>query len=209
MAFPQRLLADDEQLVLVLRRHWKTLAWPFVVLVLVIAAIAVPLALTDGGWPRWLGIAVTIVAALVVLAWVVWPLIVWRTTVYAISNRRLIMREGVFARSGHDMPLTRLNDVSFQHSFVERLLGAGTLMVESAGERGQLTLTDIPKVELVQRTLYRLSEDLNPRAANRPLDPALARELDEEFDGEYRGPDADGDDDRPAGDRPGGNAAPA
>ena len=191
MAFPQRLLADDEQLVLVLRRHWKTLAWPFVVLVLVIAAIAVPLALTDGGWPRWLGIAVTIVAALVVLAWVVWPLIVWRTTVYAISNRRLIMREGVFARSGHDMPLTRLNDVSFQHSFVERLLGAGTLMVESAGERGQLTLTDIPKVELVQRTLYRLSEDLRGVVGGDDLDPSIARSLDDAFDGEYRGPAGD------------------
>lgn len=223
MAFPQRLLADDEQLVLVLRRHWKTLAWPFVVLVLVIAAIVVPLVLTDGGWPQWLGITVAVVAALVILAWVVWPVIVWRTTVYALTSRRLIMREGVFARSGHDMPLSRLNDVSFQHSFVERLLGAGTLVVESAGERGQLTLTDIPKVELVQRTLYRLSEDLTPRAAARPLDPKLARELDQEFDDEYRGPDADGDGDAHGGapggapggtveppDRPvGGNAAPA
>ena len=189
MAFPQRLLAGDERLVLVIRRHVKVLAWPFTVLLLVIAAIAVPAVLGDAGsWPRWLWIAIAVVAVAVLLVWVVWPLIVWRTTVYAVTNRRLIMREGVLARSGHDMPLSRLNDVSFQHSFVERLLGAGTLMVESAGERGQLLLRDIPKVELVQRTLYRLSEDLTPRAADRPLDPKLARELDEEFDDEYRGP---------------------
>lgn len=188
MAFPQRLLADDERLVLVLRRHVKVLTWPLLVVLLVIAAIAVPAALTDGGWPKWLWIVVAVVAAVVLLIWVVWPVIVWRTTVYAVTTRRLIMREGVFGRSGHDMPLSRLNDVSFQHSVVERMLGAGTLMVESAGERGQLTLTDIPKVELVQRTLYRLSEDLTPRAADRPLDPKLARELDKEFDDEYRGP---------------------
>ena len=188
MAFPQRLLADDETLVLVLRRHWKVLAGPVAVLALVVAAVGVPALLTDvSDWPAWLWIVVAVIAAAVLLRWFVWPLVVWRTTLYAVTSRRLILREGVFARAGHDMPLSRLNDVSFQHTFVERLLGCGSLMVESAGERGQLTLTDIPKVELVQRTLYRLSEDLNPREV-RPLDPGLARELDDEFDDEYRGP---------------------
>jgi Bacterial PH domain len=64
----------------------------------------------------------------------------------------------VLSRSGHDMPLTRLNDVSFSHNMIERMLGCGTLVVESAGERGQVVLTDVPKVEQVQRTLYRLSD---------------------------------------------------
>jgi hypothetical protein len=57
------------------------------------------------------------------------------------------------------MPLTRLNDVSFSHNVLQRILGCGTLVVESAGERGQLRLDDVPKVEQVQRTLYRLSDD--------------------------------------------------
>jgi uncharacterized membrane protein YdbT with pleckstrin-like domain len=190
MAFPQRLLAEDEQLVLVFRRHIKVLAGPLMVLLLVAAAIGVPAALTGGGsdWNQWLWIAIAVVAGVILLRWVLWPFVVWRTRVYAITDRRLIMREGVFARSGHDMPLSRLNDVSFSHTFVERLLGAGSLVVESAGERGQLTLTDIPKVELVQRTLYQLSDALNPRATDRQIDPNLARELDEEFDEGYRGP---------------------
>ena len=86
------------------------------------------------------------------------------------------------------MPLSRLNDVSFEHNVIERMLGCGTLIVESAGERGQLTLSDIPKVEVVQRTLYRLSEDVRGVHDTGSLDPQVARELDDAFDEEYRGP---------------------
>lgn len=160
MGFPKRLLSDDEQLVLVLRRHVKVLLGPFVLLLLVAAAAGVGIGLVPPGSVQgWLRLAIGVVAGFVLLRWVVWPFLVWWNTLYAVTTRRLVMREGVFSRSGHDMPLTRLNDVSFEHSFWERLLGCGTLVVESAGERGQLLLDDIPKVELVQRTLYRLSDD--------------------------------------------------
>lgn len=42
--------------------------------------------------------------------------------------------------------------------FVERLLGCGTLTIESAGERGQSVLVDVPRVDRVQTTLYELVE---------------------------------------------------
>jgi Bacterial PH domain len=49
--------------------------------------------------------------------------------------------------------------VSFEKGILDRLLGAGRLVVESAGEHGQIVLTDIPHVEYVQATLFRLVED--------------------------------------------------
>jgi uncharacterized membrane protein YdbT with pleckstrin-like domain len=188
MGFPQSALSDDETLVLVLRKHVKVLFVPFLLfLVLVAVVVALFLLLPAGAWPwGWLA-----VAALVVVVggrWVLWPFLVWWNTVYAISTRRLLMREGVFSRSGHDMPLSRLNDVSFEHNVFERMLGCGRLIVESAGERGQIELDDVPKVEVVQRTLYRLSDDARGVDHDAPLDPKLARRLDAEFDDEYRGP---------------------
>ena len=45
------------------------------------------------------------------------------------------------------------------------MLGCGTLVVESAGERGQLVLRDVPHVEEVQRDVYRLAEADEERAA--------------------------------------------
>src|SRR5439155_20084773 len=107
-----------------------------------------------------IGFLVVVALGLVVFVWLtVWPWLKWRTTHYVFTNERVIMREGVFAREGRDIPLNRVNDVSFQHSFFERLLGAGTLTIESAGERGQVVLTDIPRVEKVQSNLYELVED--------------------------------------------------
>jgi len=196
MGIPHRLLGEDERLVLVLRRHVKTLFVPFVVFVVVVA-VAVTLAFVTpgGGSQPWVWGLIGIVSSAIVLKWAVWPFLVWRHRLHIVTTRRLILRSGVFNRQGHDMPLSRLNDVSFQHTFWERILGCGTLVVESAGERGQLTLTDIPKVELVQRTLYRLSDEVRGRRGPDQVDEDLAERLDEEFDEEYQGPQGRREDD--------------
>jgi uncharacterized membrane protein YdbT with pleckstrin-like domain len=80
-----------------------------------------------------------------------------------MTTRRVIMRTGVVARNGRDVPLSRVNDVSFSHTMVERLFGSGTLVIESAGDRGQVVLGDVPHVESVQRELYGLVEEENQR----------------------------------------------
>jgi uncharacterized membrane protein YdbT with pleckstrin-like domain len=76
-----------------------------------------------------------------------------------VTNRRVLVRNGVLSRTGRDVPLTRVNDVSFARTLVERMFGSGTLTIESAGERGQVVLKDVPQVEAVQRDIYRLVED--------------------------------------------------
>ncbi|GAB3238064.1 PH domain-containing protein [Kineosporia babensis] len=181
MGFPTHLLADDEELVLVLRRHIKVIAWPILLLLLILALVGASFLLDQP--------LVTLIAAgiglLAALRWVLWPIVVWWNEIYVLTTKRLILRRGVFNRSGHDMPLSRLNEVSFEHSLIERMLGCGTLKVENASDGGPLVLTDIPKVELVQRSLYELADDLRGVRGG-PLDASVARNLDEAFDDEYR-----------------------
>ena len=55
-----------------------------------------------------------------------------------------------------------MNDVSFSHNLIQRMLGSGTLVVESGGERGQLVLKNIPQVERVRSLLY---YEVNPGPA--------------------------------------------
>ena len=100
-----------------------------------------------------------VVAAVLIFLGTLRQLVRWLTTHYIVTNRRLITRHGLVARNGRDMPLTRINDISFSHTVIERVLGCGTLVVESAGERGQLLLRDVPGVEMVQRRLYELADD--------------------------------------------------
>ena len=153
MAYPQKLLGENESVVLDLHPHWKLMFLPFVELLAVMALAGFLLAQDFGSTTNYVIIGVGLL--LLLLLFVV-PLLKWRTTHFVVTSERVVMRSGVLGRQGRDIPLARINDVSFSHTFFERLLGCGTLVVESAGERGQVTLTDIPKVEKVQRVVYDL-----------------------------------------------------
>jgi uncharacterized membrane protein YdbT with pleckstrin-like domain len=159
-------LAQDEQSVLELHPHWKTVLRPmFILVITVAAALAGIILIPSGTAAKWERLAVGVAAILILLRWVLVPILRWRTTTYQLTTRRFRMREGILSRNGRDIPLMRINDVSFQHGPIDRLLGCGRLVVESAGEHGQLVLTEIPNVERVQSTLYQLVEDEQQRLA--------------------------------------------
>jgi len=153
-------LTSDEQPVLLLHPHWKTLIRPILVAVIVVAAALIGEAvIPNGSAAAAERLAVGVVAVLVLMLWLFVPVLRWRTTTYELTTKRLRTRFGIITRRGRDIPLTRINDVSFEKGVLDRLLGAGRLVVESAGEHGQIMLRDIPHVEYVQSTLFRLVED--------------------------------------------------
>ncbi len=153
-------LADDEQLVLRLHPHWKTLVRPLLLAIIVVAAaLVVEAVIPSGPAAAAERLAVAAVAILALMLWLTVPVLRWRTTMYELTTRRLRVRTGILTRHGRDIPLARINDVSFEKGLLDRLLGCGRLVVESAGEHGQIVLTEIPHVEYVHSTLFRLVED--------------------------------------------------
>jgi membrane protein YdbS with pleckstrin-like domain len=153
-------LTDDEQPVFVLHPHWKVLARPVLIAVLVLAVALVGEALIpSGSGAATERLVVAAVAILVLMLWLIVPVLRWRLTTYELTTKRLRMRAGIVTRQGRDIPLTRINDVSFEQGPLDRLLGCGRLVVESAGEHGQIVLTEIPHVERVQATLFQLVEE--------------------------------------------------
>lgn len=162
MGLPERALTDDEQIVLDFHPHWTTLLKSFLLLLLVaVIAGAVIFFLPDFGLRTQVSLGIAGVAVLVALIFCLVPFLRWFTTRYVLTTHRFTLREGILSRSGRDIPLTRVNDVSFSHNLIQRMLGTGTLVVESGGERGQLVLRNIPQVERVQSELYRIIEDLS------------------------------------------------
>ena len=149
-----------ERSVLVLHPHWKVLVGPAILGVLVIAAaITVALVIPSGSHAGTERLVVLVVAVVLLLIVVVRPVLRWKTTTYELTTGRLRVREGIVARRGRDIPLARISDVSFSRSLLDRLVGAGRLVVESPGEHGQIVLTDIPQVERVQAILFELVEE--------------------------------------------------
>ncbi|WP_197024763.1 PH domain-containing protein [Cellulomonas sp. KRMCY2] len=143
------LLAAGEKVVFSAHSHWKNLVVP--VLVTAAAAAAATYALLelfpsvqDDAWQRW---AVLAVAAVLVLAFGFWPFLGWLTSTDVLTTRRLISRRGILSREGKDIPIDRVHSVSYRRSLLDRMLGCGTLVVETAGNDSDIELYDVAHLE--------------------------------------------------------------
>ncbi|WP_378211548.1 PH domain-containing protein [Actinoallomurus acaciae] len=169
MGLPKNSLTEDERIILEFHPHWSTLVTTiFWALVSIVVAGVIIFFIPDGGSQTLIRLIVAAIGVLAVIVVGFLPFLRWVTTSYTLTNRRFVMRHGILARSGRDIPLTRVNDVSFEHSLIERIFGTGTLVVESGGEHGQLVLKKIPRVEYAQNQLYRLVEELTDGDGIRP-----------------------------------------
>jgi uncharacterized membrane protein YdbT with pleckstrin-like domain len=164
MPFPRKLLNEGEDVVLDLRPHWWFLAGPVAALVaFIVLSIAVQAAFDP---PDAVTLAMLAIGV-VLMVWFLARYAKWSTTNFVVTTDRLIHRSGVIAKHGKEIPLERLNDISFHQSIWERMIGAGDLMIESGGERGQQTFSDIRKPATVQNIIYREIESAQARDAHR------------------------------------------
>jgi uncharacterized membrane protein YdbT with pleckstrin-like domain len=152
MAYPERLLSADEEIITQFRPHWSGILKEGA-LVVGAAVVAVLLAFLDvNGW---------VVSAVVLLAVAIAAegLIRWLTTLHVVTNERVIYRAGFIGKRGKEIPLEVINDVAFNQRIIERLFGTGDLMIESAGTHGQTRYSDIPAPEKVQTAIYKAREE--------------------------------------------------
>lgn len=156
MGFPRRLLADHEEMVLELKPHWIALVGPAIVLLLVILAEIMVFAYFDP--PPVVTWLVLLVGAVVLIAFPVRAFLAWITSHFVITSDRVIHRSGWLAKRSMEMPLERINDVTFTQTVFERLVGAGSLRIQSASEYGQNHFRDIRKPEEVQKLIYEVAE---------------------------------------------------
>ncbi len=165
MPFPKELLTDDEELVLDLRPHWWYIAPAAAYLALALVVGVYVLASSDGWNNRVADVLRFVVglAILVALGYFAQRYARWASTNFVVTNERVIARRGVVAKRGVEIPLDRINTVFFNQTFFERIIGAGDLGIESAGEGGRETFTDIRKPSLVQHEIYRQKETFERR----------------------------------------------
>lgn len=169
MGLPKSSLTEDEEIVLEFHPHWSTLVGMifWAVVTVIVAGVAI-FFIPAGSAQTLVRLIIAVVGVLVILVVGLVPFLRWVTTSYTLTNRRFVMRQGILSRSHRDIPLTRVNDVSFQQNLVQRMMGTGALIVESGGEHGQLVLKSIPRIEYTQNQLYRIVEELNDGDGVRP-----------------------------------------
>jgi uncharacterized membrane protein YdbT with pleckstrin-like domain len=164
VAFSPKLLGSDEHVAIHTRTHPKRLILPAVALVVLCVALGVGVALIPDA-ARPIGQLAVALSALLLAIWlVVLPFLRWWTTTYTVTNRRLITRWGILNKTGKDIPLMRINDVLYERSLVDRMLGCGTLFIQTAAEGGTIKLDDVPHVEQLHLELTELLFGATPDA---------------------------------------------
>jgi membrane protein YdbS with pleckstrin-like domain len=182
MAFPKRLLTSDESIVLDLRPHWIALVGPVVVALLVIVAwILIIPKLPDRGFGHTAGlIALLAVGLFLLLFYCLRTLIRWATSHFVVTNERMIHRQGLIAKNSMEIPLDRVQNVRFHQGIFERMIGAGDIIIESAGERGDNSFSDIRHPESVQKVIYEHAEAHTMRmqgGVRQEASPSMTQEL--------------------------------
>jgi uncharacterized membrane protein YdbT with pleckstrin-like domain len=166
VAYPDKVLAEDEEVVQHLHPHWLTVFWPLVWLLLIVGAVSFGAAAVPAGRQQGLfRLLILASAVLLLLVVVLAPLLRRRSTHYVITTHRVLFREGILARRGHDIGLSRITDVAYRQTLWERIVNSGTLTIESAGEGGATVLRHIPDSDGVQQLLnHMIEEDADRRA---------------------------------------------
>jgi uncharacterized membrane protein YdbT with pleckstrin-like domain len=152
MPFPQKLLNEGERVVVDVRPHVWVLAWPVLIAVVVVAGSAVAAVVGVPTAATWALLAALVLA----LGYLLVRYIRWRATSLVVTNLRLIRRNGVISRSGREIPLTQLADISYHQNLFDRIIGAGDLLLESAGRDSDETFPSVPHPAAVQNEIYSL-----------------------------------------------------
>ncbi len=179
MPYPKRLLNDYETIALDLHPHWWSFAKPVMALIGAISAGIAILVLVDESTART---ALTWVALVLIAGCTFWVIVrytKWATTHFVITSDRIVFRNGVLAKNGIEIPLERVNNVLFSQSIFERMLGAGNLLIESGGERGQERFSDVRRPDQVQKLIH---SQIGASAHNRREAESGVREVGSELE---------------------------
>jgi uncharacterized membrane protein YdbT with pleckstrin-like domain len=115
--------------------------------VVIVAAISA--AVLAVSWADWIVLGALVLA----VTWLLGRYARWTSTSVVVTNCRLISRSGVVVRSSREIPLAALTDISYRQSLWERLIGAGDVLLESAGRQGREVLPDLPRPARIQQAI--------------------------------------------------------
>jgi uncharacterized membrane protein YdbT with pleckstrin-like domain len=106
-----------------------------------------------------------VVWAVLAVVWAVWlavKYLQWNFTHFVVTSDRVIFRTGVASKHEVTIPLEQINNINFNQSIWERIVGAGDLEIESAGKDGQSRFDDVRQPDAVRQEINK-QRDLDGR----------------------------------------------
>jgi uncharacterized membrane protein YdbT with pleckstrin-like domain len=127
----EKYLIPTETPVVVTTRHWASMLKTGAVTA---AAFVVGLWMLRYTGDSQATADLAVLIMLGAIGWFGWHWLTWHTEEFVITDRRVLLIDGVLSRRVAIMPLSKVTDLTYRRSIPGRLLGYGAFVVESAGQ---------------------------------------------------------------------------
>jgi len=151
---------EKEKIILLLRRHWITnLRWIFSAIGLILAPAVLSVFPLLASFPVQLQAKALVLWYLLVLAFIIQQALSWFFNVGIVTNKRVVDIDffSLIHKRISDAELDRIQDVTFSVSgAIRTLFNYGTVYIQTAAERPEISFEKVPDPALVTKVLEKL-----------------------------------------------------
>ena len=109
--------------------------------------------------PFWFILAVLLIAAfgigiLILIYWYIQT----RATALTVTDSDLLYERGILSKERTSVSLRHVRSVNVTQSFVNRILGVGTIEISTAGDEPEFTIADMPDPHVIREAIARAQE---------------------------------------------------
>ncbi|GAA5158826.1 PH domain-containing protein [Pseudonocardia eucalypti] len=147
-------ILPTERRVIRVRVHWSTLLWDMTQTALALGLLVaiqryVPASLVLDNLTWYAGLVVVVRLTIIVMLWWVERIV--------ITDKRVMLSTGIITHNIGMMPLGKVTDLTFRRTLTGRMMGYGTMVIESAGQIQALNQIDfMPRPEEIYEALAEL-----------------------------------------------------
>jgi uncharacterized membrane protein YdbT with pleckstrin-like domain len=141
-------LKKEEKILIIIRQHWLRLVLPFFAWLLLTIILL---------W--WLGNGTALIIILLTALYPVIGYLNWKNNIWCVTNMRVVDESGFFSRYSKESPLDKINNVEYDQTFWGRILGFGSVDIQTAAELGETRYEFIHHPKLLKDTITHAREE--------------------------------------------------
>lgn len=155
----------DEPSLLLRKKHWFSFVQQLTLPVVILTLLALAVWLLSVIQVNMSLLTTIAFVGVVPLLMVLWFFADWRNDFYLVTAKRVVHREKVILlyETLDEAPLNKIQNTNVIYNFLGKLLGFGTLKVETASMRGTMLLNYLPDPESMGEIISRRAAYLSSR----------------------------------------------
>jgi len=146
------VLKTDEKILIIIRQHWLRLILPFFAWLLLSILLI---------W--WLQNGTALIIVLLAALYPMIEYINWKNNIWCVTNLRVVDESGFFSRYSKESPLDKINNVEYDQSLWGRMMGFGSVDIQTAAELGETKYEFIHHPKLLKDTITHAQEEYKKR----------------------------------------------